>query len=1017
MAETKAITLDLKLPNNTVVRANQYDSNSTAIQIRLTSQGKKYTVPPENDVYVKVKSPSGKMILNKCFINSNGTVNVILTKNMTATAGRCRAQLIIADHGHTPIEGDEEVTYTSSFIINVVESVYSGEEFKQSSESDVFFDYVNQAKQSAEKAEKAAAVTGTGMKMATSDSIGAVKPDNKTTFVDENGVLRAVSSDVESVNVDSELNNQSTNPIANKAVAEKFDAVDTEITTLSDKIDNIKIPKIPEIPTPVYDAELNSSSENAVQNKILTAKFKEISEQIQDAKNTSPSITVDKEIADSDNPVENRAVKAALEELASRIGQNPSAPGEVELVDSKPDTYYDFASIGLYDLDAAKIYVVQSYSSTPPAEFPESNTCNCSIKKPQNYPLTFWLKTENVDFADLRMESDNEHFIPRLEERMGCVYVSLTINFENPYTVTTAKIKFSSINNPSVFAEILIDYSVKQSAQGVRFNLSNAAQPVGNKVKIDPTWYPAGVPAPEYTVKKTVNGGSTTLSYEDGFYYLNVVDAGRDEYAIVSDENENVSCTFTILGLVQNSPIMNANPSLNLDKMKKTSDGSAILTELKVSDEMLDENNNFEFPRTISSGTQKYPVVIDADTFTLTLDTTKDIDTLSFAKNSVSRIGYLKITSDSHTVKNYKLKNVVTDTFFQINHAYKDKKSEWYDISNNKTFTVDYEGADLSKLKSLRCAHWNTYTYADSVPNSYKRINAPILNSKVNGTYQEKEWQDYKDYDATCIIRNLTITDPSVTINKMIPCFPHVKFENCSINVTSGEEIASGNKIVRTIEGLGGALNHETVTTFCRAFYQCSNLESVDIFNENPYTSLEDTSQMFNLVGNLQSITIDVTGVKNMNDMFSNAYVSDYVKLTGKPDANCSNVLDFASGATIKTIDVSELDLTAQDTISVFKNWGYVETLDLSKTKFKDGVTFTNVVPFDSGQYYTFKNFVLPSNISKATITATRDTSTVFQDASGNMYYEQPKFNIDGLVLTNTFVQTYDYKKKKGGNN
>lgn len=1015
MAETKAITLDLKLPNNTVVRANQYDSNSTAIQIRLTSQGKKYTVPPENDVYVKVKSPSGKMILNKCFINSNGTVNVILTKNMTATAGRCRAQLIIADHGHTPIEGDEEVTYTSSFIINVVESVYSGEEFKQSSESDVFFDYVNQAKQSAEKAEKAAEITGTGMKTATSDSIGAIRPDNKTTFVDKDGVLRAVSSDAKPVDIDSELNKESTNPVSNQVITEKFETVSADLLALTEKVDGIKIPEIPEVPTPEYDIDLNDSSENAVQNKTLTAKFKELSEQIQNVKNTFPDITIDKDIADSDNPVENRAIKAALESIESRIGQIMPNPGKVEIIDSKPDPYYNFASIDLFDSDAAKVYIVHADSNfAPPSKFPETSICKYTVKNSTSF-LTFWLKAENIDLSDLVMVSDNEHFVPQMEEHMGYMLVGIEINLENPYTVTTANIKFSSATTSTVFAEIIIDYSVKQSAQGVKFYLDNAIQPIGSKIKIEPTWSPEGVPAPEYIVKKTYNEGATTLSYEDGFYYVNVVDVGRDAYTIISTENEQVNFSFSVLGSSQNSPFENANPTL-ISESKRATDGSVILSSLNISDEMLDANDNYEIPRSVGIGTHKYPLVIDADNFTLSLDTTKDIDTLSFAKGSVARMRSLTVKSSTHVVKTFKLKNVTTDTSFYITHAYNNSKSEWYEASNNKTITVDYEGADLSKLKSLSCAHWNTYTYADSVPNSYKRINAPILNSKVNGTYQEKEWKDYKDYDATCIIRNLTITDPSVTINKIIPCFPHVKFENCSINVTSGEEIASGNGIVRTIEGLGEALNHEAVTTFCRAFYQCYNLESVDIFNENPYIALEDISQMFNLVGNLRSITVDVTGVKKMDNMFSNSYVANCVKLIGKPAANCTGVLDFASGATIKTIDVSEYDLSEQDVVSIFSNYGYVENLDLSKTKFKDGVKFTNVVPFGSGQYYTFKNFVLPSNISKAIISVTReDTSTVFKDVSGNMYYAQSQFNIDELSLVNTFVQTYDYKKK-GGN-
>lgn len=82
-------------------------------------------------------------------------------------------------------------------------------------------DKASEAKASAEAAEAAAqrAESVSAVEIATTGKAGIVKPDGTTITVDPDGTIHGN----ESVTVDNELSTESTNPIANKAVAENFE--------------------------------------------------------------------------------------------------------------------------------------------------------------------------------------------------------------------------------------------------------------------------------------------------------------------------------------------------------------------------------------------------------------------------------------------------------------------------------------------------------------------------------------------------------------------------------------------------------------------------------------------------------------------------------------------------------------------------------------------------------------------------------------------------------------------------
>jgi len=78
-------------------------------------------------------------------------------------------------------------------------------------------------------AERAEAVSG--IDIATTEKVGIVKPDGSTITIDEDGTIH--SNSTSTITVDTELSKDSENPIANKAVANEIESLNTSINNIT----------------------------------------------------------------------------------------------------------------------------------------------------------------------------------------------------------------------------------------------------------------------------------------------------------------------------------------------------------------------------------------------------------------------------------------------------------------------------------------------------------------------------------------------------------------------------------------------------------------------------------------------------------------------------------------------------------------------------------------------------------------------------------------------------------------
>lgn len=113
----------------------------------------------------------------------------------------------------------------------------------------------------------------------------------------------------------------------NSAIGNKVDKVDGYGLSKNDLTDEL-LEKINNATSVVVDAELSTESENAIQNKVVKAALdskvdaregyglskNDLTDELLDKINNSTSVTVDAELsAESENPVQNKVVKAALD--------------------------------------------------------------------------------------------------------------------------------------------------------------------------------------------------------------------------------------------------------------------------------------------------------------------------------------------------------------------------------------------------------------------------------------------------------------------------------------------------------------------------------------------------------------------------------------------------------------------------------------------------------------------------------------------------------------------------------
>lgn len=122
----QTIVLDLQLC--TVfqhIHAKQADSSTRVIQIYLQDMGRAYAIPEGTSAGIRCRKPDGTLVDNPVTVNSDGTLNVRLTRQMLAVPGKVMADIYLIRNG--------AVLSTFCFIIQV-EPVPLGENIPSESE-------------------------------------------------------------------------------------------------------------------------------------------------------------------------------------------------------------------------------------------------------------------------------------------------------------------------------------------------------------------------------------------------------------------------------------------------------------------------------------------------------------------------------------------------------------------------------------------------------------------------------------------------------------------------------------------------------------------------------------------------------------------------------------------------------------------------------------------------------------------------------------------------------------------
>ena len=125
---TKHIILDVSIDKHVVVLIKQYDIDIREILVKITDNGKPYTINSNIIPRIKCIKPDDKKILNDCTVLSDGTVKISVTEQMTSCSGMCNCELLLVN------DNTNKVLHTMNFIINVKKSVFSDKEISSTDE-------------------------------------------------------------------------------------------------------------------------------------------------------------------------------------------------------------------------------------------------------------------------------------------------------------------------------------------------------------------------------------------------------------------------------------------------------------------------------------------------------------------------------------------------------------------------------------------------------------------------------------------------------------------------------------------------------------------------------------------------------------------------------------------------------------------------------------------------------------------------------------------------------------------
>lgn len=145
MSYTTTNHISLDIYNNSIicVNAKQYDTNARSVEVTCTENGKKIVlVQDEVKAYIACQKPDGKYVYNDATILENGNIQIELTQQMLAEAGKCKVDVMLLDaDGEININKNNELVLLNSsvlttmyFYINVLSSTVNHSDIESSNE-------------------------------------------------------------------------------------------------------------------------------------------------------------------------------------------------------------------------------------------------------------------------------------------------------------------------------------------------------------------------------------------------------------------------------------------------------------------------------------------------------------------------------------------------------------------------------------------------------------------------------------------------------------------------------------------------------------------------------------------------------------------------------------------------------------------------------------------------------------------------------------------------------------------
>ena len=220
---TQSINLNL-IPGGVLPRINvsQYDKGSRTLQFVLFNGPVLYSIESGTEITIQGSKPDNTAFQYSCTW-SGSTASMDIEQQMTAVAGDVICELVISNNG--------EILGTCNFILNVESAAVSDDTVISETDIPLIERAVEAAVEAAQSATdaaasaQAAAQSAASIGIATTSDAGIVKPDGTTITVDSDGTIHGN----ESVTVDTELSTTSENPVQNKVISLALGKVETTI--------------------------------------------------------------------------------------------------------------------------------------------------------------------------------------------------------------------------------------------------------------------------------------------------------------------------------------------------------------------------------------------------------------------------------------------------------------------------------------------------------------------------------------------------------------------------------------------------------------------------------------------------------------------------------------------------------------------------------------------------------------------------------------------------------------------